>query len=586
LESFKSKNSIFYLLAAFLNAFVDLGHKITIQNIVFKSFSGSELLILTQITNAMMLIGFVILFVPAGEINDRRDKLKNMRILALAAIFLTSMLTLFYALGMFWAAFFTTVLLGAQAALYSPAKFGYAKSMYGKGRLSNANALLQTVSIVSILLSTVFFSFAFEYLAIGQNPDELSKAMLPISISLVVFSIIEFAALKQMELKEGVSEPSNVKKTEKYKAILKNVEISEAFAVLAVFYAISQSVMAAFPSFAKEGLGIGSPLAVQLAMASSIAGLIVGSLIAGKYKNDRHRLSFAFWGMGFYTFAIFWVLSGEVYLSFALLGLGSGFTIVSLNTLIQKLTPEPLLGSSISLSNLFQNILMLLFLGIGVLLGLAGVGGETILIGCAVLAFLVTVYYLFFRPHILIEAFLGVVFSLRYSFKYTKTPDFGDGGAILVGNHTSYVDWAFLQIAIDKKIHFLMEKEIYENRILNPFLRYFGAIPISPVSFKSSFKKAGEILRNGGIVVIFPEGELTKDGEIGEFRRGFEVLSTQNNVPVYPFYLGGLYGSRFSKKPDNTKRKRRIKLIFGEKLEHPNAASAKREVENLSKVTI
>jgi acyl-[acyl-carrier-protein]-phospholipid O-acyltransferase/long-chain-fatty-acid--[acyl-carrier-protein] ligase len=131
-----------------------------------------------------------------------------------------------------------------------------------------------------------------------------------------------------------------------------------------------------------------------------------------------------------------------------------------------------------------------------------------------------------------------------------------------------------------------MEKEIYENRILNPFLRCFGAIPISPVSFKSSFKKAGEILINGGIVVIFPEGELTKDGEIGEFRRGFEVLSTQNNVPVYPFYLGGLYGSRFSKKPDNTKRKRRIKLIFGEKLEHPNAASAKREVENLSKVTI
>lgn len=198
MESFKSKNSIFYLLAAFLNAFVDLGHKITIQNIVFKSFSGSELLILTQITNAMMLIGFVILFVPAGELNDKRDKLKNMRILALAAIFLTSMLTLFYALGMFWAAFFTTVLLGAQAALYSPAKFGYAKSMYGKGRLSNANALLQTVSIVSILLSTVFFSFAFEYLAIGQNPDELSKAMLPISISLVVFSIIEFAALKQI----------------------------------------------------------------------------------------------------------------------------------------------------------------------------------------------------------------------------------------------------------------------------------------------------------------------------------------------------------------------------------------------------
>ena len=376
------------------------------------------------------------------------------------------------------------------------------------------------------------------------------------------------------------------KRLQKYKTILKNVEISEAFAVLAVFFALSQSVMAAFPSFAKENLGIASPLTVQLAMASSIAGLIIGSLIAGRYKNDRHRVSFAFWGMLFYTFSLLWVLCGEIYLSFAALGIGSGFVIVSLNTLIQKLTPTNLLGSSISLSNLFQNILMLLFLAVGATAGLMGISAKAILIWCSVISLLSALYYLFFRPHILIEAFLAILFSLRYTFRYGPTPDFGDRGAILIGNHTSYIDWAFLQIAIDKKIHFLMEKEIYDNKKLNPFLRYFGAIPISPLSFKSSFKKTGEILREGGIVVIFPEGELTKDGSIADFKRGFEVLAKQNSVPIYPFYLGGLFGSRFSKNVASDKIKRKITLVFGDKFEQISAEEAKREVENLSKIKI
>ena len=63
-------------------------------------------------------------------------------------------------------------------------------------------------------------------------------------------------------------------------------------------------------------------------------------------------------------------------------------------------------------------------------------------------------------------------------------------------------------------------------------------------------------------------------------------MAKQNNVPIYPFYLGGLFGSRFSKTVASDKIKRKITLVFGDKFEQISADEAKREVENLSKIKI
>jgi acyl-[acyl-carrier-protein]-phospholipid O-acyltransferase/long-chain-fatty-acid--[acyl-carrier-protein] ligase len=111
--------------------------------------SGPELLIMTQIVNALMLLPFVLFFIPAGEINDKRSKLKNMKTLALAAIILCVILTMFYAAGFFWASFFATLALGTQAAFYSPAKFGFAKELSkDETGLAKINSALQNISIV------------------------------------------------------------------------------------------------------------------------------------------------------------------------------------------------------------------------------------------------------------------------------------------------------------------------------------------------------------------------------------------------------------------------------------------------------
>ena len=75
-----------YLAIAFINASVDLAHKITIQNVLLKSFSGESLVVLTALINAMILLPFIFLFSPSAFINDKFSRTNVIRYSSLAAV--------------------------------------------------------------------------------------------------------------------------------------------------------------------------------------------------------------------------------------------------------------------------------------------------------------------------------------------------------------------------------------------------------------------------------------------------------------------------------------------------------------------
>ena len=75
-----------YLMAIFLNAFVDLGHKIVIQNTIFKSYDGATQVVLTALVNGLILLPFILLFSPAGHIADSTPKVRVLRLSAWAAV--------------------------------------------------------------------------------------------------------------------------------------------------------------------------------------------------------------------------------------------------------------------------------------------------------------------------------------------------------------------------------------------------------------------------------------------------------------------------------------------------------------------
>ena len=121
-----------YTLIIFLNALVDLGHKIIVQNTIFKTYEGQTQIVLTAIVNALILLPFVMMFTPAGYLADKYPKHRIMRYSAWVAVGLTGMITLCYYLGLFWLAFAMTFLLAVQSAFYSPSP------NYLRVRLDNA----------------------------------------------------------------------------------------------------------------------------------------------------------------------------------------------------------------------------------------------------------------------------------------------------------------------------------------------------------------------------------------------------------------------------------------------------------------
>ena len=151
-----------YLLMIFLNALVDLGHKIVVQNTIFKTYDGEVQIILTAIVNALILLPFILMFTPAGFLSDKYPKNRVMRYSAWFAVAATGAITFCYYQGLFWPAFAMTFLLAMQSALYSPAKYGYIKELTGNSQLTLANGVVQATTTVAILAGTLIFSILFE----------------------------------------------------------------------------------------------------------------------------------------------------------------------------------------------------------------------------------------------------------------------------------------------------------------------------------------------------------------------------------------------------------------------------------------
>jgi 1-acyl-sn-glycerol-3-phosphate acyltransferase len=126
-----------------------------------------------------------------------------------------------------------------------------------------------------------------------------------------------------------------------------------------------------------------------------------------------------------------------------------------------------------------------------------------------------------------------------------------EGGALLVCNHVTYVDALLLAGAIRRPVRFIMLKTIYDIPVLNFVFRTCRTIPITgrsrdEAAYEQAFADIRKGLVAGDLLCIFPEGALTKDGEIAEFRSGVERILAETPVPVIPLALQGLWKSFFS----------------------------------------
>ncbi len=364
-----------YLIAMFMNAFVDLGHKIIIQNTVFKIYDGNMQVVLTAIVNALILLPYILLFSPAGFISDRFAKNRVMRNAAWGAVVITLLITACYYAGWFWPAFGLTLALGAQAAIYSPAKYGYLKPLVGKERLTEGNGTVQAITIVAILAGTfvysIFFEQHFDRLG-GHDEASILRAIAPLGWLLVINSIIELYftyRLPQLEsgdatLRFSVRDYVRGRALRDNLAPLRQREVIRLSIIgLAVFWAVSQVMLAAFPAFAKDVLGIRNTVVMQGMLATTGIGIIIGSMLAGRWSKQHIETGLIPVGALGITLGLLWLPALHSVVAhcfnFLFIGVMGGLFIVPLNALIQFHASEHEMGKVLAANNLVQNIAML-----------------------------------------------------------------------------------------------------------------------------------------------------------------------------------------------------------------------------------
>lgn len=585
----KLKGFIPFILIIFLNAFIDLGHKILIQNTIFKIYDGQEQIILTAIVNGLILLPFILLFSPAGFFSDRYRKPVIMKASAALAVVLTLLITLAYYSGWFQFAFAMTFLLAVQSAFYSPAKYGYIKELVDKGELTIANAVVQALTIVAILSGIFLFSVLFENFLAGvsyTNEAAIIQTIAPIGWLLVCCALLEFGSTLLLP-SSGQEQPALRFKFKQYITggylqknfgrLISNRVIWLSIIGLSLFWGIAQVVLAAFPAFAKEILGETNTVVIQGILACNGLGIILGSTLAGRASRGHIETGLIPLGaLGIVT-ALLLIphATSATFLGLLFVGLGTagGLFIVPLNAMIQFHAKDDQLGAILAGNNWVQNVVMLGFLSLTALFAIYGISSIGLFYLLAIVGVIGASYTVYQLPQSLIRFIINRIIISRYNIQvlgFNNLP--GQGGVLMLGNHISWLDWAIIQVACPRPVRFVMHREIYQRWYLKWLLDAFGVVPIAAGHSKAALGQINRLLKNGEVVCLFPEGAISRNGQLGAIKPGYERVVEGVDGIILPFYLRGLWGSRFSRSSEklqenrSNRTRREVIAAFGKPL--------------------
>jgi 1-acyl-sn-glycerol-3-phosphate acyltransferase len=117
-----------------------------------------------------------------------------------------------------------------------------------------------------------------------------------------------------------------------------------------------------------------------------------------------------------------------------------------------------------------------------------------------------------------------------------------EGPCLIVPNHQSYLDPLFVGAALPRSNRYMAMQTLFRSRPLAAFLRFFGAFPVATGSAdKSAIRDSIRFLRQGELVIIFPEGGRSRDGNLKEFFQGFARIALREKIPIVPVTISGAH---------------------------------------------
>ena len=595
----------------FLGAFNDnLFKNSLVILITFKAVRlfGQSSSTLVAMCGGIFILPFFLFSATAGQVADRYERSKLIRIIKVVEIFVMLIAAAGFFFGNISLLLLVLFLMGTQSAFFGPIKYSYLPGVLDGEDLVAGNALFQMGTFLAILLGTaiggilisidtygdffvggavVCFAIMGTWVSFFTKPLPVNDPNLKVEFNLIMPTI------------------------KIIKATRKNMVVFRSILGISWFWFIGAALLSLFPSYGRDVLH-GDESVVTLLLSLFSIGIGAGSMLCKRLSGDKLELGLVPMGaigLSLFTLDLFLVgypdknlqysgmlmTIGEFFQSpgswrviFDLVGLAlfGGFYIVPLMTLIQERSEKKFLSRIIAGNNIMNALGMVLSAGVLILFIKLKLTIPQVFLAISGLNLLVAIYIFTLIP----EFFLRFIGWILARFIYRVQSAGGSNipeqcAAVLVCNHVSFVDWLIITCCCRRPIRFVMHVSFFKIPFLGFLFRSAKTIPIAsakdnPELLKRAFDQIASELEAGELVCIFPEGKLTKDGEMNEFKQGIERIIERTPVPVLPMGICGMWESFLTRRAGSWwdrfpgKLFDEVHLHIGEPISPENVSSA------------
>jgi acyl-[acyl-carrier-protein]-phospholipid O-acyltransferase/long-chain-fatty-acid--[acyl-carrier-protein] ligase len=576
-----SKSFKALMVAQFISAFNDNALKIIVSLLAIKMLASPEAASkFVSLIGLIFMLPFVIFSPYAGILADRFPK--RSILIAMEGVKVLNMCLAFFAFqsGNLWFLCFVLFLLVVESAFLSPAKYGILPEMLKEEALSRGNGFLQMWTFIAIIAGTV----------VGGRLLEIFKERIYLSaVVMIVLAVIGFAASLFIKSQPAVQVRRDFKVNifaevgGGLQEIRKDRGLFLTMLALCYFSFLGAVFQMNILIYGSHILKVAQSH-TSLLLVAVLSGIALGGVLSGRLSDKKVELGLVPVGAAGICFFCFMLglipkdfISALLYLFF--LGISAGFYTVPLNAFYQRYSPLEKRGQYLAVLNIISSCSVLLASGfLWFLGGKLGINPAGIFLVLGILSITVTVYIVLVLPTALVRLINLLVAHSIYNYRAVGVENVPDkGGALIASNHISFVDAVLILACLKRPVRFIMNKQMYELPIINLLCRALRVIPLDPKAgpkaILSTLNEARNAIKHGELVCIFPEGHLSRTGNMLSFQKGFEFIMKDLDAPIIPMYLDNIWGSIFSysdgkyfwKMPRSTRYP--VSLVFGKPMQ-------------------
>ncbi len=529
--------------------------------------TNSELMPFTALVAGLFILPLFLFSATGGQLTDKYEKsylIRRLKAFELVSIILLSFGLVFSNYYLLLAASF---LLGSQTALFTPLKYSLLPEHIEERALIGGNGLMEAGAYAAVLLVTLFTVV---------TPNVFPAAEVTALAMTLIAALGLWAAYKVPPATASAPDLElNINVFAEVLSLFKIARKREVtfLAILGIgwFWFVATVFLAQFPSYAQSTLGADGQVItlflIIFASGVSIGALLCNFLLRGLITARYVPLAAIF--MALFCLDLYSVSKGIVPVGLSELGLNevlisgdylrvgldllgisvaAGFYVIPLQALLQARSPRPQRGRMIAVSTIVNAAAVTVSSAVTFVWLRWDFSVPHVFLMLSVISGFVALTIVRLLPQDLIQSIARSLFRLFYRVEVKGFANYQKvaNKAVIIANHTSYLDGLLLGAFLPHQLSFAINTNIADKWWVKPVFAFFNLLPVDPTNPMAT-KALVSQLKKGRRIVIFPEGRLTVTGALMKIYEGPGAIAHLANAPLLPIRIEGAQYSMFSR---------------------------------------